>query len=211
MKLLDLFSKTRSITDVFEEHSHRTLTVGIDEKYNPDLCVDIIEWDYEELDFKPDVIWASPPCRTFSVASISAHWAGGACAYIPKSKECFNGLQNVSRVLEIINYFNPTLWFIENPMGVLRKIGVMRDLPRYMVTYCQYGDTRMKPTDIWTNCNDWKPRAPCKNGDSCHEAAPRGSRTGTQRLKLLASAKIPEELCYEIRDVCETVVHTIER
>lgn len=27
----------------------------------------------------------------------------------------------------------------------------MRSLPRYTVTYCQYGDNRMKPTDIWTN------------------------------------------------------------
>ena len=41
----------------------------------------------------------------------------------------------------------------------------------------------MKPTDIWTNDFDWIPRPMCKNGDKCHESAPRGSKTGTQGLK----------------------------
>ena len=61
-----------------------------------------------------------------------------------------------------------------------------RYLPRYTVTYCQYGDNRMKPTDIWTNhpCPKFKP--PCKNGDPCHVSAPRGSQTGTQGLKAVS-------------------------
>ena len=61
----------------------------------------------------------------------------------------------------------------------MRKMECMQDLPRYTVTYCQYGDTRMKPTDIWTNHPNPKFKPPCKNGDKCHVAAPRGSRTGT--------------------------------
>lgn len=44
----------------------------------------------------------------------------------------------------------------------------------------------------------------CKNGDKCHESAPRGSKTGTQGLK---NAKlrgiIPEKLFYEIFEVIE--------
>lgn len=59
----------------------------------------------------------------------------------------------------------------------------MKSLPRYTVTYCQYGDTRMKPTDIWTNHPDPRFKPMCKNGDSCHVPAPRGSKTGTQGLK----------------------------
>ena len=70
---------------------------------------------------------------------------------------------------------------------------------RHTVTYCQYGDTRMKPTDIWTNSKTWKPRPMCKNGAPCHEAAPRGSRTGTQGLKSnYERSKIPTDLCNEI-------------
>ena len=56
-------------------------------------------------------------------------------------------------------------------------------LPRYTVTYCQYGDKRMKPTDIWTNHPNPKFKPMCKNGDPCHEKAPRGSRSGTQGIK----------------------------
>ena len=82
----------------------------------------------------------------------------------------------------------------------------MQKLPRATVTYCQYGDTRMKPTDIWTNhlstplfSNGWNPKPICKNGDACHTAAPRGSQTGTQGLKgnYLRSI-VPYELCKEI-------------
>ena len=40
----------------------------------------------------------------------------------------------------------------------------MQDLPRKTVTYCKYGDMRMKPTDIWTNDITWIPRKECKKG-----------------------------------------------
>lgn len=86
---------------------------------------------------------------------------------------------------------------------MLRKMPIMADLPRQGVTYCQYGDTRMKPTDIWTNSTKWIPRPMCKNGDPCHVAAPRGSKTGTQGLKgAYERSKIPEELCFEILKSC---------
>ena len=57
----------------------------------------------------------------------------------------------------------------------------------------------MKPTDIWTNSENWKPKAMCKNGDNCHVSAPRGSQTGTQGMaNAYEKSKIPEELCKEI-------------
>lgn len=80
----------------------------------------------------------------------------------------------------------------------------MRDRPRYTVTYCKYGETRMKPTDIWTNHKDPKFIPPCKNGDPCHESAPRGSKTGTQKIKGSKDrSRIPTLLCEHIVDICE--------
>lgn len=80
----------------------------------------------------------------------------------------------------------------------------MEGLPRYTVTYCKYGETRMKPTDIWTNHPDPKFIPPCKNGDPCHEKAPRGSKTGTQGIKgRIDKARIPAKLCEHIVDICE--------
>lgn len=98
----------------------------------------------------------------------------------------------------------PKYWFIENPRGGMRKMDFMQGLPRYTVTYCQYGDTRMKPTDIWTNHPNPQFKPMCHNGDPCHEKAPRGSKTGTQGLKgAVQRSVIPEELCLHIADICK--------
>lgn len=58
----------------------------------------------------------------------------------------------------------------------------------------------MKPTDIWTNDTKWQPFKACNNGDKCHVAAPRGSRTGTQGLKgAYERSKIPPLLFKQIK------------
>jgi hypothetical protein len=58
-----------------------------------------------------------------------------------------------------------------------------------------------KPTDIWTNSQNWKPKPVCWNGNkNCHhQPAPRGSKTGTQGRKgSYERSKIPNELCREL-------------
>jgi hypothetical protein len=84
----------------------------------------------------------------------------------------------------------------------MRKMEFMK-FPMYTVTYCQYGDKRMKPTDIWTNHPNPKFKPQCKRGMPCHEAAPRGSQTGTQGLEnAIEKAKIPRDLCQHIYKLC---------
>ena len=69
---------------------------------------------------------------------------------------------------------------------------------------CKYGEKRMKPTDIFTNHPDPRFIPPCKNGDPCHERAPRGSRTGTQGIDGSKDrARIPAALCNHIVEICE--------
>ena len=109
-------------------------------------------------------------------------------------------------VLELIEQLNPKFYFIENPRGGMRKMDFMQKLPRYTVTYCQYGDTRMKPTDIWTNHPNPQFKPMCKNGDPCHAPAPRGSRTAGSSQGLKNSRErsiIPEQLCKHIVEICE--------
>lgn len=153
-------------------------------------------------DWQPDIIWASPPCTGFSVASIGRHWAGGKRAYEPKSSTALLGMALVRKTQEIIAACNPVAWFVENPRGVLRKLPLMHGFgTHHTVSYCRYGDVRMKPTDIWTNVDEWKPQAMCKNGNrKCHhEPAPRGSKTGTQGLKgAHVRSVIPHGLCMEV-------------
>lgn len=111
------------------------------------------------------------------------------------------GIALAKRTLELIDIIKPTYWFIENPRGLLRKMPFMERFRRVTIWYCRYGDKRAKPTDLWTNVPEdkWIPRPPCKNGNPDHEAAPRGSRTGTQGLKgATERGEIPPDLFKEI-------------
>ena len=145
-------------------------------------------------------------CTTFSVAAISHHRKqnplnGNLEPLTDYARFCDTVDQHV---LALIKELNPTYWFIENPRGGMRSMVWMRNLPRYTVTYCQYGDTRMKPTDIWTNHPNPQFKPPCKNGDKCHTPAPRGAKTGTQGIKgAMDRSRIPEQLCEHIVDICE--------
>jgi hypothetical protein len=203
MKILELFAGSRSIGKEAEKLNFNVFSSDINNFDKIDYVVNILEFDYTKVPFNPDVIWASPPCTGFSVAALGHHWTGGKNAYIPKTDTAKLGIELAKKTIEIINYYNPKYFFIENPRGLLRKMDFMNNFIRHTVTYCQYGDNRMKPTDIWTNSNVWTPRKPCKNGDSCHISAPRGSRTGTQGLKgAYERSKIPELLCKEILQSC---------
>ena len=195
--ILELFSGTSSFGNVAKLMGHNIFTVEINKEFNPDYVIDILKLDYAKIPFKPDIIWASPPCESFSVASIGKHWNHDNT---PKTDNARHGLKLVEKTWEIIEHYNPKYYFIENPRGKLRKLDIMKKAPiRQTISYCQYGDTRMKPTDIWTNCNNWQPKQICKNGMPCHESAPRGSRTGTQGIKTYKQrSAIPKDLCKEI-------------
>tara|TARA_R100001015_G_C4543535_1_gene106994 strand:+ start:72 stop:680 length:609 start_codon:yes stop_codon:yes gene_type:complete len=201
MKVLELFAGSRSFSKVAEEMGMETFTTDYKDFDKIDYVCDILNFDVSKVPFKPDIIWASPPCTTFSIASCYHHWNKDKT---PKTKECFKGIEIVKKTLEIINKLKPRYFYIENPRGLLRKMSFMKKVgTRNTVTYCQYQDSKMKPTDIWTNNLNWKPKPMCKNGMPCHESAPRGSRTGTQGLKgnYLRSI-VPYELCKEILESC---------
>lgn len=204
MKVLELFAGSRSIGKECEKLGYQVFSSDIQQFGNINYVIDVLQFNPEEVSFTPDVIWASPPCTGFSVASIGTHWGGGYRKYEPKTDTARLGVALVKKTLEIIEYYqkkNPKLiFYIENPRGVLRKLGILDEVKfHHTVSYCQYGDDRMKPTDIWTNNPNWTPRKMCKNGDKCHVSAPRGSKTGTQGKKgAYERSKLPEELCKEV-------------
>lgn len=210
MKILELFAGSRSIGNSAEKLNCEVFSSDINEFEKINYVTDILNFDVNKVPFVPNMIWASPPCTFFSVASIGHHWNKNNT---PKTKNALMGVAYVKKTLEIINHFqnkNSELkWFIENPTGKLRKLNIVKgNFDRTTITYCKYGDSRMKPTDIWSNHiynplfnkDGWKPKLRCNVGDKCHhELAPRGSRTGTQGLTNdYERSKIPEQLCVEI-------------
>ena len=203
MKVLELFAGSRSIGKACEELGYEVFSSDIHPFEGVDYVTDIFDFAVTKIPFIPDLVWASPPCQAFSVACIGRNWVKGE-PFTPKTESAKLGIKIAQRTLDIISYLqflNPELiYYIENPRGKLRKSPFMEELPlRHTITYCQYGDTRMKPTDIWTNNRGWKPRKACSNGDSCHVSAPRGSQTGTQGLKGdYERSKVPHEVCLEV-------------
>lgn len=130
--------------------------------------------------------------------------------YEPKSKQAKDNLELLTHLgrmlgqLQKIQQKRPFQYVIENPVGLMRKLPQIAALTQapgvemQTVTYCQYTDgkrkaQRQKPTDLFMHIA--KPELfvakTCKKGADCHEAAPRGSRAGTQALDPVEAAKIP--------------------
>lgn len=204
MRILDLFAGTGSATKAFEDAGHEVIKVELLDKFNaPErdvlaLTAQYLRDKYGEIDF----IWASPPCTTFSIASCMIYWNQDGT---PKDDRVFHGIAMVKKAIELIDELKPKLgWIIENPRGMLRKQAFMQDLPRRTITYCQYGDFRMKPTDLWGDVPGWIEKPMCKPGAKCHENSPRGTTTGNQRLGREQRSMIPYNLGKEIHEsICQ--------
>jgi len=197
MRLLELFSGTKSVGKVAKELGYEVLSLDIDG--NADININILEWDYKQYPVGYfDVIWASPPCNTFSCLRRS--WIGRKLKYfgdvIVTAEMLDNDMVQVGvpilrRTEEIINYFNPNVYFMENP-----KTGKMKDYvdrPFYDVDYCAYGFHYRKPTRIWTNKENFIGLR-C----SCVGKHKVGVGQGTDRLTLKDKYSIPTKLIYDL-------------
>ena len=100
----------------FREFGWDVTDVDWDGRFRAEIVTDILTWDYKAAFPQGhfDVVWASPDCTQYSRARTNAK--------TPRNFESADRLVAMCR--EIIDYFQPRLWFIENPdTGLLKKQG----------------------------------------------------------------------------------------
>ena len=120
---------------------------------------DILTWDYTQYPvghFK--LITASPVCTWWS--NLRRSWIGRklkahgdtiiTSEIIDRDIELY-GVPMVDKMFEIINYFNPEFYIIENPKSGRMKDYISDLIPYYDISYCMYGLGYRKETRFWTN------------------------------------------------------------
>ena len=209
MKVLELFSGKQPLSNEFERRGHTTTTIddgsmeGLDvEEAGTDIVADITKLTVKDLPHDSyDIVWASPPCKTFSRMSSHNYWTKEKMH--PKNQEAIKNLTLLYHAKRIIQSVNPQFYFIENPQG--RMINIMpRQEEKHKITYCQFGHREMKPTMLFGHHPMSMSYKSCSEGDSCHVTAKRGSSTGTQDDRNPADrAALPQGLVEEVVDSCE--------
>jgi site-specific DNA-cytosine methylase len=174
MRVLELFKGTGSIEKAFNsiDKNIEVISLDIDKRFNPTHLCDILEFDYKQYPNNHfDIIWGSPPCNCFS--HLRNTWIGRTFKdgrYVTKElleEDIKNiGLPPLYKLQEIINYFKPKYYFIENPAtGKMKNYiddNFLYNINKYIVSYCKYGFDYKKNTAIWTNLKGFNPKI-CKN------------------------------------------------
>ena len=171
LNVLELFSGTHSVGKCCESLGWNV--VSLDLELPADHQIDIFDFDYKQYPQDTfDIIWASPPCTYYS--NLQNCWLGrkkkdGEILTKEKLEDHRKDSDNLIRkTLEIIDYFKPELWFMENPKtGQLKDREVVKGLNYYDVSYCMYSDWGYeKRTRIWTNKKNWN-NLICDKSGSC--------------------------------------------
>lgn len=142
LKTAEVFCGTKSASKVFAEHGHKTYTIDNDAQFEPDLRISVLNMfddHFGRIAEKPDLLWASPPCTAFSVASMGHHWGGGDRGYIPKTPTAKLGVRLAKKTIKLIETSKPRWWFIENPRGVLRNLPFMDEFLKRQGGGSSYG------------------------------------------------------------------------
>ena len=119
-RLLDLYSGTHSVGNVAQELGYNVTSLDLQ---GADIECNVLEWNY--TDYEPgyfDIIWASPPCETFSTVRRSNIGRNGYTHESIEKDMLERGVPILRKTEQIIKYFEPKLWFMENP-----QTGKMKD------------------------------------------------------------------------------------
>jgi hypothetical protein len=176
------------------------VTVDIQERFEPDVCADVMGLRPEDLP-DADVILAAPPCTHFSMANQpNPHWDGD----VPDSDDVREHIALTFHTIGLIHTISPDYWFLENPRQ--GKMDVILGRPAGHVTYCQYGLEWQKPTDLWGKHPSMEYRR-CPPGSDCHQRSEGGWDTGEIRKNI----RDPAERSLVPGGLSKSILEAVER
>ena len=215
MKILELFSGQGSISATFRERGHQAYRIDWSKDVEAELHADITSLTVAKIiqfcNGVPDVIWASPQCTTYSIATHRHRTL--AEGLIPKTETAAQDDKTNIAMWQLIDQLieaGSRYYFVENPRGRMRHMPFVQDRFRYTISYCSYGrrgdangytDTYInKPTDIWTN-HPWPSFEPlCTKSTENHKHG--NSKYATKR-DYLSRGAIPKDLRQHLVNICE--------
>lgn len=212
-RLLELFCGTKSVGSCVEaKFPQFTEIISVDnsKRWKPTHLVDVLTWDYKI--YPPnhfDVIWCSPPCTTFSLAKFSNIGRKIKGSDIIRTyQHCIDdiekfGLPLLKKTLEILEYFKPSVWFIENPRD--GKMKDYLDFNFYDCSYCQYGFEYRKNTRIWSNIDLKLDKCNCKGRHSKRLSMEGELDIGGKFSKYVIPSKLIESIFQQALPYLETI------
>lgn len=205
MKILELFSGNGDISKAFAARGHETFRVDWSEKVEAELHADIAKLTAEDIvelcGGVPEIIWASPDCTTYSIASHRHRTIKeGLKPKTDYAAQCDETNVAMWKLIDELISLGSKYYFVENPRGRMRHMPFVNTRPRYGLTYCSYGRPSMKPTDIWTNHPDTKFKPMCTPINPPHKHANWGLEVGRDYL---SRGAMPRELCEHIAIISE--------
>jgi hypothetical protein len=165
-RILDLFCGTKSASKAFELAGYEAVSLDFNKKFNATHTEDILTWDYKV--YPPNyfnVIWASPDCTTWSIATSGKYRLKSDIYGVNNQYQeiATNANNMILRLIEILKYFKPSYWFIENPKALLQHFPPLKQFisesnaNMNLVFYANYNNWLLpKPTNIWSNLPLWE-------------------------------------------------------
>jgi len=215
---LELFSGTHSFGKVSSKMGFTVISLdrdingkcpfnsGYDNSKNH-IQIDIMNWNYKEfpkgffhlITASPVCMWWSRLRPTWIGRKLKAHGDTIITKDIIEQDIEKYGIPMVDKVFEIIEYFEPKYYLIENPKTGRMKEYINDLIPYFDIDYCLFGFPYKKSTRLWTNINfnNYICNGKCKNMENGKHKkdATRDFGGGSNRL---FRYRIPQDLIQKI-------------
>ena len=203
MRVLELFKGSGSISNYYKNRDNvEVISLDFNKKYEPTICCNIMDFDFKKYDVGFfDIIWASPCCTlhsTLQYTHIGRKWKDRR----ELDKARLEDSKYIMKTIEIIEYSQPTFYYIENPerSSIWNYIEDLAISKKYIIVdYCMFGFDYRKRTKIITN-KDLDDVVCDKKSHEIRMGMCKKGQKGTYPNTLLKRYSIPERLLHYLLD-----------